>query len=347
MNPFRKRNDAGWRPAPVNAKRVLVIRLGALGDVVQSMAAAKAIREYHVGARITFLTTEPFKAWGEECPFFDIVEDDGRPRDAQATAQLIARIRAAKYDMVYDLHTSGRTSNYFLGLRPWPPLWSGVAPGCSHPHSNPLRAEMHTLDRHAEQLAFAGIGPEGGYEIGCAPLPDLSWVRQALRDPPRLQPGYFGLRGPYGLIIPGASPHRPEKRWPAERFAQLAKHMAARGVTPVVIGASAEKDIGVLITEAEPKAKNLVSRTDLFQIATLAERALFAVGNDTGPMHIAAAAGAPCVVLFSADSDPAKVAPRGPRGVLTLTATNLDDMPVEQVAQGIGNFGVFAERARA
>ncbi len=347
MNPFKKQREAGWQPAPKNAKRVLVIKLGALGDFIQSLAAAKVIRDYHVGARITLLTTEPFKAFADECPYFDVVEDDGRPREPQAVTQLIQRIRAAKYDMVYDLQTSGRTTNYFHALRPWPPLWSGIAPGCSHPHANPHRAEMHTLDRQAEQLTYAGLGPQGGYPPGAAPGPDLSWIRTALRDPPRLSPSYFGIRGPYGLIVPGASEHRPDKRWPEACYVALAKKLAARGVTPVVIGASAEKDVGALIAKEEPAAKNLVSRTDLFQIATLASRAQFAVGNDTGPMHIAAAGGAPCVVLFSSDSDPNRVAPRGPRGVLTLTATNLADLPVDQVLQQIGNFGVFARSAHA
>ncbi len=347
LNPFfRKPQDPSWRPAPRNAKRVLIIKLGALGDFIQALAAARMIRDYHVGARITLLTTEPFKAFADECPLFDIVEDDGRPRDPQAVAQLIARIRAAKYDMVYDLQTSGRTSNYYQALRPWPPLWSGVAPGCSHPHANPARAEMHTLDRLAEQLRFAGVGPEEGYPIGDAPLPDLSWIRTALRDPPRLQPAYFGIRGRYGLFIPGASPHRPEKRWPEEQFAALARCVAAQGVTPVVIGATAEAEIGAAIARAEPSAKNLVSRTDLFQIATLAERAVFAVGNDTGPMHIAAAAGARGLVLFGADSDPERVAPRGPGGVITLCARQLTELPVIDVDRALRNLGAYADSAQ-
>lgn len=342
-----RRKEPSWRPAPRNAKRVLIIKLGALGDVIQSLAAAKAIREYHVGARITLLTTEPFKAFCSQCPYFDIVEDDGRPREPQAVTQLMLRLRAAKYDMVYDLQTSGRTNNYFQAMRLATPLWSGTAPGCSHPHPNPNRKAMHTLDRLAEQLSYAGIGPEGGYPIGSAPLPDLSWIRTALRDPPRLQPSYFGIREPYGLLIPGASPHRPEKRWPVAHYTALAKRIAARGVTPVVLGASAEREIGGDIARDEPAAKNLVSRTDLFQIATLAERALFAVGNDTGPTHIAAAAGARCIVLFSSDSDPERVAPRGPGGVLIIKAENLADLPVDQVDQQIRNLGVFAGKAHA
>jgi ADP-heptose:LPS heptosyltransferase len=249
--------------------------------------------------------------------------------------------------MVYDLQTSGRTTTLYNLLAPRPPLWSGVAPGCSHPHANPDRADMHTLGRQAEQLAAAGVGPEGGYPGGFAPLPDISWVRAALRDPPRLQPSYFGIRGQYGLIIPGASPHRPEKRWPAANFADLARRIAARGITPVVLGASAEKDIAQGIANAEPLVKNLVSRTDLFQIAALAERASFAVGNDTGPMHIAAAAGAPCVALFGADSDPEKVCPRGPGGVTALRAQVLADLAVEQVDQQVRACTLPPQRARA
>jgi ADP-heptose:LPS heptosyltransferase len=320
---------------------ILVIKLGALGDFIQSLAAARLIRAHHVGARITLLTTEPFKAFAEKCPYFDVVEADGRPREAAATAQLLARIRAARYDFVYDLQTSGRTTNYFHALKPRPPQWSGVAPGCSHPHSNPNREAMHTLDRLAEQLAMAGIPKEEIYASGAAPLPDLSWVRRALNDPPRLQPEYFGIRGSYVLMIPGASPHRPEKRWPAESYAALAKAVVRRGVTPVVIGALAERDVGTAVAAAEPAAKNLVTRTDLFQVAALAERAVFAVGNDTGPMHIAAAAGQRCLVLFSSNSDPERVSPRSRRGVTTLSASNLADLPVGDVEQAMRNLGAF------
>ncbi len=341
----RKSRSAGVTPPAPGARKVLVIKLGALGDFVQSLAAAKVIREYHVGARITLLTTPPFEAFARACPDFDVVEADGRERDPQLVAQMVQRLRAAKYDMVYDLQTSGRTSNYYQGMRPWPPLWSGIAPGCSHPHSNPRRETMHTLDRLADQLFEAGIAPECA--VGEAPLPDLSWVRMAQRDPPRLQPEYFGLKRPYGLIIPGASAHRPDKRWPAERYGALAKRILERGVMPVVIGHTDEKEAAAAIVKVEPRTKNIVSRTDLFQVAALAEKAAFAVGNDTGPMHIAAAAGAPCVVLFSADSDPERVCPRGRGGVLAITARSLEALELGPVEQAIGNVGGFLQRASA
>ncbi|MGE0046730.1 MAG: glycosyltransferase family 9 protein, partial [Hyphomonadaceae bacterium] len=168
---------------------------------------------------------------------------------------------------------------------------------------------------------------------------------RALRDPPRLQPEFFGIRRAFVMLIPGSSAHRPEKRWPEENYAALAKKIASRGVIPVVIGALAEKEIGAAVAKAEPTAKNLVSRTDLFQIAALAERAAFAVGNDTGPMHIASAAGAPCLVLFSRESDPERCAPRGRRGAATIVAENLADLPVEEVDRALANLGAYREPA--
>lgn len=338
-NLLKDRPMSGVGPIPAKAQRVLVIKLSALGDVIQALAAAKIIRHYHVGARITVLTTPPYKQFLEACPYFDIVEDDGRPEDAQATAAMLQRLRSAKFDVVYDLQNSGRTSNYFIAFRPRPPLWSGISPGCSHPHANPDRKQMHSVDRAYEQLAMAGIVQP--LPPGQAPLPELSWVRTALRDPPRLQPEYFGVKRPYGLIVPGASAHRPEKRWPAERYAKLATLIANRGVTPLVVGHKDEQEAAAVILKEEPRAKSAVMRTDLFQVTALAEKAAFCVGNDTGPTHIAAAAGAPCVVLFGADSDPTKVCPRGRAGVVAIQGESLTGLDAAQVDQMIANVGGY------
>ncbi len=342
MNDSRQSAHAKAQPSappPPNAARVLIIQLGPLGAFVQSLAAAKTIRDYHFGARITLLTTEPFALLAEKCPYFDIVEADGKPRDPKALAELLARLRAAKYEVVYDLHATPRTNGYFLSLQPKPPLWSGAAPGCSHPHLNPARARMHRLDALADQLAEAGLAR--ATRVGDAPPADLRWVRRALSDAPRLQPEYFSLRTPYVMLVPGAPGAAPGKLWPAERYAELARRIAARGAVPVVIGAVAEREIGGAVAKAEPLAKNLVCRTDLFQLAALAERAAFAVGQDSGPMHIAAAAGAPCLVLFPQEADAEALVPRGRRGAAILTAERLADLPAEEVDRALRNLGAY------
>ncbi|MGE0597559.1 MAG: glycosyltransferase family 9 protein [Hyphomonadaceae bacterium] len=326
-------------PAPQDAKRVLVIQLGELAEFVQALAVAKAIREHHVGARITLLTTETSKSLAEKCPYFDTIEADGKPKEAQAITQLIGRIRAAKYDMIYDLEGSSRTANYFTGLRPWPPLWSGPAPKCSHPYVDPERGLSHPIDRLAAQVRAAGL------QIDENPLPDLLWLRRALRDPPRLKPDYFGIRGDYVLLLPRGADAEPNRRWPEAKYADLAVRMARRGVTPVILGGPEERPIGAAIVKAEPAAKNLVARPDLFQVIGLAERAAFAVGDDVELMHVAAASGVSCLVFLSSVSAAAKAAPRGSGGVVALTAAVIADLPVEQVERQLRNCGVYRGQA--
>jgi ADP-heptose:LPS heptosyltransferase len=285
-------------------KRVLVIKLGAMGDFMQALGAMRVVRATHPSARITLLTTEPYEAFAKACPYFDIVEADGRPKDLKGKGDLIRRLRSAGYDMVYDFQNNDRTAQYFLGLTGKKPLWSGAAKGASHQHMNDNRGEMHNFDRLAEQLVHAGLGPKPqgdptGWIIGQDVSPSLDWIRPAFRDPPRFQPEFFSLPGPYMLLIPGSSADHPEKRWPADRFAKIASWVADAGITPVIIGTKAEGEIGAQIMKLEPRAKSLIGRTDLFQLATLAERAVFALGGDTGPMHLAAAARTPGVCLFA------------------------------------------------
>ncbi|MGE3303192.1 MAG: glycosyltransferase family 9 protein [Hyphomonadaceae bacterium] len=340
-------NPKPIQPAPADAKRVLVIKFGALSDFIQSLAAAKLIREHHFGARITLLTNDEFIQFAEKCPYFDIVEGAGPARDPKPSPFVAARIRRGKFDMTYDLECSPRTGAFYLTLKPWRRRWSGVAQGCSHPHANAERDGLHPLDRFAEQLHHAGLGPAEGFAAEAAPLPDLSWVRMALRDPPRLHPGYFGIKPPYVLFIPGADPEAPERLWPPERYAELARLLAGRGIASAVVGTAPERETGNDIVRGEPKVKNLISRTDLFQLAALSERAAAVVGVESGAMTMAAAAGAPCVVLYGGDRDPTPMAPRSAGGVLKLLAPQLSDLKAEEVVRAIGNLGALQASVHA
>jgi ADP-heptose:LPS heptosyltransferase len=305
-----------------------VIKLAALGDMVQAFPPFAHIRAAHPNAHITLLTTPPYESLAAASPYFDRIETDGRPKRLGQTLAMLTRLRRAAYDRVYDFQTSSRSSAYFYALWPNPPKWSGIAPFCSHPHKNPDRDAMHTLERQAEQLQDAGIWPDAPIARGTAPAPDLSFM---LDDPsPERRPEHFGLAAPYALLIPGASATRPGKRWPAERYAELAQRLMANGLAVGVIGGPGEADIGRTITDAAPGVKNLIGQTDYAQIAGLGARAALAIGNDTGPTHVVAAAGAPTVVLFSAESDPALCAPRG-RRVEVVQVERLADLNVDTV----------------
>jgi len=304
--------------------RILVLRLGALGDFVLSFGAFAAIRAHHSIAHVTLLTTAPFADLAERAPWFDAVLVDRRAPLWNLPGLWRLRRQLRGFDLVYDLQTSARSAAYFaLAGRP---AWSGVARGCSLPHANPGRDAMHTLERQREQLAMAGI-PH-------FPEPDLGWLTRTaptLDLPPR-----------YALLVPGAAPHRPAKRWPAERFAELARHLAGRGLVPVILGTSREAPLAAAIRARCPEALDLMGRTTLADMASLAAGAAVAVGNDTGPMHLAAAVGCPCVALFSAASDPALTAPRGPGGawprvlrVPSLVALTVDEVIAAATASDV------------
>jgi ADP-heptose:LPS heptosyltransferase len=295
---------------------ILVIRLGAFGDFVQSFAPFAAIRAHHPGAEISLLTTAPYAALARQAPWFDRVLVDERPRWWNLPALLRLRAQLRGYDLVYDLQTSRRSSRYFA-LAGRPP-WCGIAASCSHPHANPRRDFMHTRERQREQLEMAGITT--------FPPPDLAWLTATAQS--------FDMPAPYALLVPGAAPTRPLKRWPAGHYAALAKILADQGIAPVILGAKAEASIAAEITAACPAAIDLTGRTAFADIAALAASAAFAVGNDTGPMHLIAMAGCPCLVLFSADSDPGLTAPRGPNGEwpTVLREAVLADLPVDRVA---------------
>ena len=295
-------------------KDILVIKLGALGDFVLAFAPFAAIRAHHPDARITLLTTRPFAELATASPWFDRVITDDRPRwwNLAALVRLSRALRG--FDMVYDLQTSDR-SGWYHRLAGRPP-WSGIALGASHPHANPNRNAMHTLERQRDQLGMAGIE--------AFPTPDLAWLTAAPPEP---------LPSPYAVLIPGAAPRRPLKRWPVGSFGALAQILTTRGQTPIIIGAAQDAPLAAAIRAVSPAAIDMTGRTNLRQLAAVLAGARLAVGNDTGPLHLAAATGIPCIALFSADSDPALTRPRGQ--VTVLSAANLADLPLDRVAEAL------------
>lgn len=301
--------------------RILVIKLSALGDFVQASGPMKAIRAAHPDAKITLLTTGPYVAMGGATGWFDEVWSDGRPgwTDLPAVWRLLRRLRAARFDRVYDLQTQSRTIRYFRLLWPNRPAWSGNAPGAAFVYAGPARDRLHIQDSQREQLRIAGIAPVGP--------PDVSWLKG---DADR-----FALTAPYALLAPGGAPHRPAKRWPAARFGDLAARLMGQGITPVVLGHGVEEEaLAATILAAAPGAVSLVGRTTIADIASVARGAAFVVGNDTGPVHVVVATGCPAVVLFSRDSNPDLSAPRPIRAdqpVTILREPDLADLSVEAV----------------
>lgn len=307
-------------------RRILVIRLSALGDFVMALPAMAAIRRHHPDADITLLTTKPLSELGKKSGWFNRVELDSRPgwRAIGTWLRLRRWLRAGRFDRVYDLQSQDRTAVYFRLF--WPgkrPEWSGIAPGASHPHTDPNRRNMHALDIHAAQLYVAGITD--------IPPPDLAWLDE---DPKQL-----GLPSRIALLVPGSAPHRPAKRWPTSAYGALARELVDKGITPVVIGTAEERHLADAIRAVCPKTRDLTGQTSLFAIAGLARRAAFAIGSDTGPMHLIAMVGCPVISLFSAESNPVRSAPRGK--VTVLHRPDLADLEVDTVVDALVQIGAL------
>lgn len=102
----------------------------------------------------------------------------------------------------------------------------------------------------------------------------------------------------YVMMIPGCSPSHPYKRWPVENFCALARRLAERGISSVVIGTRAEAAEVEAIAASSPLAVSFLGKSTLMDIPQMALRSLACVGNDTGPTHMCAYAGVPVTAIF-------------------------------------------------
>lgn len=306
-------------PDPDAQERILVIKLSALGDFIQALGPMAAIRRRHPGAQITLLTTPPFAGFGKACGYFNEVWTDERPRwhDLRGWLALRGRLNGGKFGRVYDLQNNDRTAFYLKLMTP-KPEWVGAAPGASHRNTSTDRTAGHAFDGHLQTLKLAGIDD--------VRIDDLRWIEADLSR--------FALKAPYILLVPGSAPTHPQKRWPAEHYAALAERLAEQGFQPVLLGTKAETEVTGKIAAACPSALDLTGQTSLFDIAALGRGAAAAVGNDTGPMHLIAATGIPCLSLFSGHTNPVRHAPKG-ENVTVLREAALAALPPDTVFRAL------------
>jgi ADP-heptose:LPS heptosyltransferase len=300
---------------------ILVIKLGALGDMIQALPSFHDLRRHDRDARLVLLTTPPYAALAARMPWFDEVWSDGRPKasDWRRFLALVRRLRGARFRRVYDLQCNDRTALYFRLLAGrHRPEWVGAARGADIPLPPLPPGRRHNCDVMRAQLAAAGVPPA---------LPtDLSWLAADVAR--------FELPREFVLLAPGSSPHLLHKRWPARRYAALANRLRARGLAIVLIGTAADRDAATAIAAAVPGLIDLTGRTDLVELATIARRAAGVVGNDTGPVALAAMLGAPTLMLMSRHTDPERSGPRGPK-TAWLKRDDLGALSVEEVEAAI------------
>ena len=284
---------------PVTKPRILVIKHGALGDLVQGFDAFAGLRAGRPEAHLALLTSPPFASLMERAPWFDEVVAD--PRASATNLPQLFRLRRhmkAGWDMVIDLQCSRRTARYHRFLTPSTVRWFGTARGASDPYPD------FTGVNNAERMKIA-IGMAGGDPDIAA---SLGWLEgDGARD------GIGDAAGDAVVLVPGCSVAKPSKRWPSSSYAALANIFIESGRKVVIVGTAADRPVTDDVVRDAPACIDMVGRTSIESLAMLFQGAHAVVGNDTGPVFLAARTGAPTLMVMGGDTDPAMSAPVGAR----------------------------------
>jgi ADP-heptose:LPS heptosyltransferase len=292
---------ATWNWSEV--QRVLVIRLRSIGDTVLTTPSLFALRRFLPLAQIDVLLED----W--VAPVFDGLDLINRvitvPKEsASARARVARELRVARYDVVYNLH--GGTTATFLtratGARhrvgfenyQYARLHNHVAPSPLHIWQRPA---LHSVEQQLALIGWTGV------PVTDRPPTQLAVTESALQsasDKLRAA-GFEGFdRGAsFALVHPTAA--FDTKKWAAENFVRVAEELRLRDLTPVFVVAPNETHVASALV-SQTSAPIVLNSLSLPEVTAVASRARLFVGNDSGIAHIAAAAGAPCVVIFGSSN---------------------------------------------
>jgi len=299
-----------------NNPKIMVIKHGALGDMVQALDGFASLRAGHPNAHLSLLTTAPFAGFARAMPFFDdvLIDPRAKPWNLSALAQMRGLFQQG-WTRIYDFQSSKRTRRYFQFFVPAATEFVGVPMKASHPL--PDMTGMNNRDRMVKTAAIGGCP---------AVSTPMDWLNAPRPD----------LAQPYAVLIPGCSPAKPAKRWPASRFANLAQSLFESGITPILAGTAVDQDAGEEIKASVPAVIDKIGQTSLMDLAALLRDAALVVGNDTGPVFLAARLQAPTLMVMSRNTDPSMSAPFGDRAgwiirddITTITADMVLDAAEE------------------
>jgi heptosyltransferase I len=298
--------------APLPADRLLVIRLGSLGDVVRTRFALPGLRELYPRARIDWLVEDRSAAGLVGAADVDEIIAvprrelrPGRPAAwVRVAARAIADLRARRYDLAVDFHRVLKSA--LLARLARIPQRVGYGPGFARDGSARLlthRAQISPLHLPRFERNAALVRYLGGEAPERVP---------ALRLDPALRAALPPLPERYAVLHPGTSPGTLYKRWPLDRFAAVARGLAREhGLRSLITWGpvKGEREAAERIAAAAEGAADLAPATSsLGVLLAILERAALFVGSDSGPVHLASLCGRPQVVLFG-PTDPIENAP--------------------------------------
>ena len=303
-----------------SSERILLILVAGIGDFVMATPAIRAIAHGFSGARITLLTTPQAADLARACPYLDETQVFDlrayRPgerglgwrawrRFLEVTADLAARRFCLAVDLYAVASWMGAVRLALLLSR----LKAGRTAG-RWSRGKGLIFRLRSADRLHETDAMLALAEA----LGCPaddPVPEL-WIPEAARLSAAGRLSLIGISPstPYAVLQMGSN--KPEARLPAEKAAEIARRIRERlGLAVVLTGGKDEASmIEGTCRRIGAGSHNLAGATDLLALAAILGGAQVVVATDSGPMHMAVAAGAPTVALFGA-GDPLRFGPRG------------------------------------
>ncbi len=281
---------------PERIRRILVVKLSSLGDIVHGTPCLRALRTRFPRAHITMAVDRCHAAVVRWNPHLDaVIETDpaahGWVRRTRAAIQSLRPHRQPRFDLALDLQGVRRSALqvYLSGARwmggrgGWRPGWDRVVRPDLRKHAVQVCADI----LEALGVPVATLAPE----VFCSPQADQRLERL-------LQEADFPTRG-FVLLNPFS--RWRSKEWPLDRYAQLAHRLRDDWPTAIVVSGTQDRqgEAGHLLRLLEPSpALSLVGQLTLDEAICLYQRAGLMVTGDSGPMHIAAALHTPLVALF-------------------------------------------------
>lgn len=280
-------------------RNILIIKPGAIGDCLKLTPVLRALKARFPASRITLLVGSP--ATGRlflNNPHVQeilVYEKRGaRRRQRRSFLDLWAEVRRRRFDLVLNFQRSN--------LKSW--LFTAAAFPCRVlVYHRSDRPGLHAVVNHLETLAPLGISA-ASLDLDIFPAPeDRSFADTVLA-------GAKGGSEPIIALNPGAS--HPVNRWDTAQFAELANLLHERlGAKIVLIGGKEDEALADEVAKGmRSPALLLTGKTSLLQLAAVLGRCDILVTGDTGPMHVATAAGAGVAALFGA-ADPERTGPVG------------------------------------
>ena len=291
---------------------ILIVRLGALGDVVHTIPAAAALRAAFPRAHIDWLVDARHRPIVELVTTIDRAITLERPT-LRGWSAVVRAMRQVRYDVAFDLQgllksaVLARASGaaHIIGFSIWHLREKAARPFYSDVHD----AEGgHVIAKNLRLLRAVGVEDDQvRFPLGDTPSLALDALRHRL-----------GGR-PFALINAGAA--WPNKRWPPERFGQLAAFLReACGLEPVILWGPGEEVLASRVTAGSAGTAIEAPRTSVTDLVALTRAAALVISGDTGPLHVATAVGTPTVSLFG-PTDPQR---NGPFDNADITVSRYD-----------------------